>query len=86
MKSGIWTFVIGFVAGTVSALLFAPRSGEETREQLADSARKGLDQGSRAVRSAAARGADMAQRAREQANSAIETGKAAYSKATSGIE
>jgi fructoselysine-6-P-deglycase FrlB-like protein len=54
MKSGIWTFVIGFIAGTAAALLFAPKSGEETRELIADTARKGADQGSRAIRSAAA--------------------------------
>ena len=86
MKTGIWTFTIGFIAGTAAALLFAPQSGEETREEIAERARKGMDQGSKAVRIAAARGAEAVQKARQQAEEAIETGKAAYAKAASAIE
>jgi gas vesicle protein len=86
MKTGIWTFVLGFVAGTASALLFAPQSGEETRDLLAEKARKGVDQGSRAVRDAAAKGAGVVQRVRQQAEDAIETGKTAYSKAAAAVE
>jgi gas vesicle protein len=86
VKSGIWTFVIGFIAGTASALLFAPQSGEETRDLIADRARKGIDQGSRVVRGTAARGADAVQRVKQQAEDVIETGKAAYSKAASAVE
>lgn len=85
MKTGIWTFVLGFLAGTASALLFAPQSGEDTRDMLAEKARKGVDQGSRVVRGAAVKGAEAVQRARQQAEDAIETGKAAYSKATSAV-
>ena len=85
MKNGFWTFVIGFIAGTAAALLLAPQSGEETRDLIADTARRGVDQGSRAARSAAAKGADAVQRIREQAEEAIETGKAAYSQASSSV-
>ena len=86
MKNGIWTFVIGFVAGAASALLLAPQSGEETRELLADKARKSVDEGSKAVRDAAAKGADVAWRAKQQAQEAIETGKTSFAKAASKIE
>ncbi|MBR5259304.1 MAG: YtxH domain-containing protein [Eggerthellaceae bacterium] len=34
----IGTFVIGALAGAVTALLFAPRKGEETRQMVADRA------------------------------------------------
>ena len=36
-------FVVGATVGAVVALLFAPKSGRELREDLADSARKGVD-------------------------------------------
>mgnify|MGYP001593155716 CR=1 FL=1 len=33
-----WGFVLGLVAGSVLALIFAPQSGEQTRRQIADRA------------------------------------------------
>lgn len=86
MKTGIWTFAIGFIAGTAAALLFAPQSGEETRELMTEKARKGVSQGSKAMREAAARGAEAVERVKQQAEDAIETGKTAYSQAASAVE
>lgn len=37
-------FAIGACAGAIVALLFAPKSGRELREDLADVTRKGVDQ------------------------------------------
>ena len=37
-------FVIGGTVGAVVALLFAPKSGRELREDIADATRKGVDQ------------------------------------------
>src|SRR5215218_8700533 len=36
-------FVLGATVGAVVALLFAPKSGRELREDLADATRKGVD-------------------------------------------
>jgi gas vesicle protein len=36
-------FVVGMGLGAVAGLLFAPRSGEETREYLRERSTKGLD-------------------------------------------
>src|ERR671939_550029 len=36
-------FIIGATVGAVVALLFAPKSGRELREDLADATRKGVD-------------------------------------------
>jgi gas vesicle protein len=36
-------FVVGATVGAVVALLFAPKSGRELREDLADATRKGVD-------------------------------------------
>lgn len=39
-SSGVGSFVLGALVGAGIALLFAPRSGEETQEELRDRARK----------------------------------------------
>src|SRR5919199_1538717 len=36
-------FVIGATVGAIVALLFAPKSGRELREDIADATRKGVD-------------------------------------------
>lgn len=86
MKPGFWAFVIGFTAGAAAALVLAPQSGEEARKLIAKKARRGIDQGSKKVQSAAARGADVLQRTRELAAETLATGKKAYSKAASAAE
>ena len=86
MKTGIWTFVVGFIAGTAAALLFAPQSGEETRDLVAQKARKGMRQGSKAVSEFAAKSADAVERAKQQAKDVIDTGKTAYAQAASAVE
>ena len=46
-------FLAGALAGGVAALLMAPRSGRETREQLQETTREALDQGREKVGDAA---------------------------------
>ena len=86
MKTGIWTFAIGFIAGSAAALLFAPQSGEQTRDLVAQKARKGMRQGSKAVSNFAAKGGDAIDRVKQQAQDVIETGKTAYTQAASAVE
>ena len=43
MGTRLTYFVIGATVGAVVALLFAPKSGRELREDLADATRKGVD-------------------------------------------
>ena len=45
-SSAIWYFVGGALAGAAAALLFAPMTGEETRENIADASRRGRDRAS----------------------------------------
>lgn len=70
----IAAFVIGALAGAAVALLFAPATGERTREFLGEKAREGR-----------AKAAETAQKTREALNrqretiaSAIERGREAY--------
>jgi len=43
-------FIVGAVAGAVVALLYAPATGEETREYIGQRAREGKDRAAEAAR------------------------------------
>jgi gas vesicle protein len=70
-------FIAGAVAGAAVALLFAPASGEETREYLNERAREGRDRAAEAAR----QGRELLNRQRETISSAIERGREAYQSA-----
>jgi len=40
MESFIKGFVVGSIAGAITGILFAPKSGKETRQEIYDSAEK----------------------------------------------
>ena len=63
-------FILGAVGGAALALLYAPASGRETRERLAEKADE-----------ARARAADAAAKGRDTLTTAIERGREAYQQA-----
>jgi gas vesicle protein len=67
-------FVAGAVTGAAVALLFAPASGEETREYLGERAREGRERAAEAAR----QGRELLERQRENLSSAFERGRDAY--------
>lgn len=67
-------FVVGAVTGAAVALLFAPASGEETREYLGERAREGRERAAEAAR----QGRELLERQRENLSSAFERGREAY--------
>ncbi len=78
-------FVLGAFIGAATALLLAPRSGEETRRMLASKAREGADYVANRTRDVAEktstmvdRGKEMLQQQRESLSAALEAGKQAY--------
>jgi gas vesicle protein len=78
-------FVLGAFVGAVTALLLAPRSGEETRRLIADKARTSADylasRSRDAVEKASGyieRGKETIQQQRDQLSAALEAGKQAY--------
>ena len=88
-NSIVW-FVVGLAIGAVSGLLYAPRSGEETREALRSKAEEGRDYVKQRARDARERASDWADKGREafsqqkdQFKSAYEAGRQAYHEATS---
>jgi len=70
-------FLLGAVAGAAVALLYAPATGEETRERLAEKAREGRERAAEA----AARGREVMNRGRQSVATAIERGREAYEQA-----
>ena len=60
--------IIGGGIGAVIALLFAPKSGKELREDIADASRKGLEKGREAAAQLQERAGEYYETGREKAN------------------
>lgn len=71
-------FMLGTVAGAAVALLFAPASGEETREYLGRKARDSRDRARDAARDAAEHGREFYERQRDHVSSALDRGREAF--------
>jgi gas vesicle protein len=70
-------FVVGALTGAAVALLFAPASGEETREYIGQKTREGRAR----AREAVDQGREVYERQRETLTSAVERGREAYQQA-----
>ena len=70
-------FIAGAVTGAAVALLFAPASGDETRQYLGERAREGRERAADAAR----QGRELLQRQRENLSAALERGREAYQSA-----
>lgn len=83
--SNLLYFVIGGGVGAIIALLFAPRSGKETRELLAQKATEGKEYLSATTRNVQEKASEVVDQTKEvltqkksQISAAIEAGKQAY--------
>ncbi|HVN08995.1 MAG TPA: YtxH domain-containing protein [Patescibacteria group bacterium] len=81
-------FLVGMGIGAMLGILFAPKSGEETREFLVRRADEGRDFAQRKARELRERADDLVERGRDAVESgrdsiseAIEAGKSAYRQA-----
>ncbi|PHY11146.1 MAG: hypothetical protein CK533_06380 [Acidobacterium sp.] len=70
-------FVVGALTGAAVALLFAPASGEETREYLGKKAREGKDK----AREAVDQGREYYDRQRDNLVTAVDRGRDAFQQA-----
>lgn len=89
-NSFVW-FLAGLGIGAVVGVLYAPRSGEETREVLLSKAQEGRErvrQEARRAREQASdwmdRGRDVVNQQKEQFRAAYEAGRQAYHETTAG--
>jgi gas vesicle protein len=78
-------FLAGLGIGSLMALLFAPRSGEETRDLIAEKANKSKEyvtargqEFRRQAEDLVDKGKDMVAQQKEQLQAALEAGKQAY--------
>ncbi|MEZ5290267.1 MAG: YtxH domain-containing protein [Vicinamibacterales bacterium] len=74
-------FLLGTVTGAAVALLFAPATGEETREYLGRKARDSRDRARDTARDVADQGREFYQRQRDSVTTAIERGREAFQQA-----
>jgi len=74
----LMAFAVGAAVGAAVALLFAPATGEETREYLGERAREGKDRAAEAAR----QGRDMVNRSRETLTTAFDRAREQFQAAT----
>ncbi len=70
-------FAAGLTIGVAGAILFAPKSGKEARESIAEAASRGREFAGQKTREAADFGRDVYERGLEFAQEAKEEGKSA---------
>ncbi len=87
--SGILWFLAGLGIGAAVGILYAPKSGEETRQQLRDAAEQGRDVVKERAQQAkdqagtwADKGRDYLNNQKDQIRSAYEAGRQAYREST----
>jgi len=74
-------FSIGIGVGAILGLIFAPRSGEDTRAYIREKAQDGVDEAVARGRKVARRAQRAVGEAREFVNEAVETGENAFREA-----
>ncbi len=89
MGENLAWFLAGIGCGAVVGILYAPRSGDETRQAIrakAEEGRQYMQERSQRVRDQAGqlvdRGRDMINQQKENLRGAVETGRQAYYEAT----
>jgi gas vesicle protein len=73
----LMAFVLGAVAGAAVALLYAPATGEETRQRIKEKAREGREKAEALARE----GSEFLSRQRENLGAAVERGRDAFEQA-----
>ncbi|MFY9530677.1 MAG: YtxH domain-containing protein [Candidatus Acidiferrales bacterium] len=75
------TFLVGAGFGAILALLFAPQSGEETRDLIAEKTQQGRDYITEKTKQFRNKAQDLGQSAKDQIQEAVEAGQSAYHEA-----
>lgn len=85
--SKVSVFLVGLGIGALIGILFAPKSGEETRDYLSSKADEGRDYAQKKARELRERAEDLLERSkeimsrqRESISAAVDAGKDAYTR------
>ena len=83
--SKVGYFLVGLGIGSLVSILFAPKSGEETREYLAQKVKEGNEYGQKKARELTERAEDLVERGKEvvtqtkeQIAAAVDAGRETY--------
>jgi gas vesicle protein len=82
-KNGLSSFLLGLGVGVGIGMLFAPKSGQETREIIKNKAGESTDYLKTTASGWVDKGKDAVGRQKETMNDAVEAGKQAYRDAVS---
>jgi len=82
----VLSFVIGALAGAAVAILFAPRSGKETRELLGEKLRESTERGRELKDQVAAKGRDLVEGAGEYVERQREALKESRARLAAAVE
>ena len=77
----ILAFLLGAAAGAAAALLFAPKAGEELRNDIAEAVNDGVNQVSGKGKELRRQAGTLVDRAQDQVQGAITAGENAYNRA-----
>ena len=84
-SNSVWVFLAGLGIGAVIALLLAPRSGKETRDNIVQTAEEGRDfvvtkteEIRKQAEDAVEKGKDLVNKQKDLLSAAVEAGKQAY--------
>lgn len=77
-SEGMPIFAMGIAVGAGLAILFAPKSGEETREQIAGTVEEGIGRVAAKSQQWATQARDTADQIKERVRGATEAGRQAY--------
>ena len=92
-KNGLSSFLLGLGVGVAIGMLFAPKSGQETREIIKNKTGEGTDylkQRGAGLKQTASewvdKGKDALGRQKDNLSDAVEAGKQAYRETVGGVE
>ena len=84
-NSGFSWFLIGLGAGAVLGVLYAPKAGRDTRDDLASSAREGSEYVRQRYGDAASQVGDLVDRSKDQLSEYVDRGKEVVDKGRSQV-